>query len=68
MQTIIDVMKRSKQLKGTDIYINEDLTKWNAEVLASLRLREPRRVEKAWSFESKLFVKYKGSDRSELLH
>ena len=64
-QTKIDVMKRAKQLKGTGIYINEDLTKINAEVLASLRLKEPSRVERAWSHEGKLFVGYKGIDRNE---
>ncbi|KAH3802154.1 hypothetical protein DPMN_155825 [Dreissena polymorpha] len=64
-QTKIDVMKRAKQLKGTGIYINEDLTKINAEVLASLRLKEPSHFERAWSHEGKLFVRYNGIDRNE---
>ncbi|KAH3840632.1 hypothetical protein DPMN_114085 [Dreissena polymorpha] len=61
-------MKRDKLLKGTGLYNNEDLTKQNAEVLASLRLKEPGRVEKSWSFESKLFVRYRGSERNEQIH
>ena len=64
-QTKIDVMQRANRLKGTNIYVNDDLTKTNAEVLASLRLKDPGRVERAWSRESKLFVKYRGSERSE---
>ena len=55
-QSKIDVMKSVKLLKGTGIYINEDLTKIIAEVLASLRLKEPCRVEKAWPNKGKIFV------------
>ena len=50
-QTKIDIMKRAKLLKGTGIFINEDLTKKNAEVLASLRLKEPTLIDRAWSYE-----------------
>ncbi|KAH3856517.1 hypothetical protein DPMN_099107 [Dreissena polymorpha] len=48
--------------RRNSIYINEDLTKTNATVLAFPRLKD--RVGKAWCFEGKMFVKYKGSDRS----
>ncbi|KAH3807374.1 hypothetical protein DPMN_135713 [Dreissena polymorpha] len=60
-------MKRAKLLKGTGIYLNEDLTKTNSEVLASLRLKEPLIVERAWSRDGKLFVGYRGHDRIELV-
>ncbi|KAH3727889.1 hypothetical protein DPMN_053835 [Dreissena polymorpha] len=50
-QTKIEIMKRAKMLKGSRLFINEDLTKLNAEVLASLRLKEPDLIERAWSFE-----------------
>lgn len=60
-------MKRAKLLKGTGIYINEDLTKTNAEVLAALRLKEPELVEKAWSRDGKLFVRYRGHERNEIV-
>ncbi|KAH3870834.1 hypothetical protein DPMN_034025 [Dreissena polymorpha] len=43
-QTKIEIMKRAKLLTGTGIFINEDLTKINTEVLASLRLKEPELV------------------------
>ncbi|KAH3848573.1 hypothetical protein DPMN_090951 [Dreissena polymorpha] len=55
-QTKIDIMKRARNQKGTGTFNNEDLTQTNAEVLASLRLKEPGRVKKAWSFKGKLFV------------
>ncbi|KAH3724794.1 hypothetical protein DPMN_050620 [Dreissena polymorpha] len=60
-------MKRAKLLKCTGIIINEDLTKTNAEVLASFRLKEPELVEKAWSSDGKLFVRYRGHERNELV-
>ncbi|KAH3863892.1 hypothetical protein DPMN_026898 [Dreissena polymorpha] len=61
-------MKRNKLRKGTGIYINEDFTKTHAEVLSSLRLKEPGRVEKAWSYEGRLFVRYRGSERNKQVH
>ncbi len=66
-QTKIDIMQRAKLLKGTGVFINEDLTKINAEVLSSLRLKEPALVERAWSREGKLFVRYRGQDRNEFV-
>ncbi|XP_052249726.1 low affinity immunoglobulin epsilon Fc receptor-like [Dreissena polymorpha] len=66
-QTKIEIMKRANRLKNTGIFINEDLTKMNVEVLASLRLKEPELVEKAWSRDGKLFVRYRGQDRNELV-
>ncbi|KAH3779910.1 hypothetical protein DPMN_157719, partial [Dreissena polymorpha] len=64
-ETKIDIIKSAKLLKGTGIFIYEDLTNINAEVLASLRLKEPELVEKAWSRDGKLFVCYKGQERNE---
>ncbi|KAH3787546.1 hypothetical protein DPMN_165672 [Dreissena polymorpha] len=55
-QTKIEIMKKAKMLKGSRLFINEDLTKLNAEVLR-LRLKEPDLIERAWSFEGKLFVR-----------
>ncbi|KAH3704963.1 hypothetical protein DPMN_080025 [Dreissena polymorpha] len=54
-------------VQRTGIYINDDLTKTNAEVLASLRLKEPELVEKAWSRDGKLFVRYRGNDLNEIV-
>ena len=51
------IMKNSKLLKGTVIYINEDLTKLNRKVLTAIRKKSMDTVEKAWSFNGKLFWK-----------
>ena len=39
-QTKIKVFKQAKQLRQSSIYINEDLTKLNQEVLSSVRLKD----------------------------
>ena len=53
-----DVMKNAKMLRGTGIYINEDLTKLNAKVLTAVRVKDKDNVARAWSFQGKLFLKY----------
>ena len=54
-------MKNSKFLKGTGIYVNEDLTKLNRDVLTAIRKKSADTVDRAWSFNRKLFCK----DKSE---
>ncbi|KAH3841373.1 hypothetical protein DPMN_114832 [Dreissena polymorpha] len=54
----------SKLFKGSGIFVNEDLTKLNAEVLASVRLKQPSAVEKTWSFEGKIFALFKGNEHA----
>lgn len=50
--------KRTK-LKGTGIYVQEDLTQLNANVLK--HVRENSEIETAWSFEGQLYGKYKSN-------
>ena len=64
-QTKINVLKSAKRFKGTRIFINEDLTKLNAEELASLRLKDKDAVERAWSFDGKIYVQFKGKEKGE---
>ena len=64
-QTKVNVLKNAKKFKGTNIFINEDLTKLNAEVLASLRLKDKKSVERAWSFDGKLYAQFKGQQKGE---
>ncbi|KAH3855637.1 hypothetical protein DPMN_098207 [Dreissena polymorpha] len=62
-QTKIDILQKAKLFKGLGIYVNEDLTKLNAEVLASVRLKQPSSVERSWSFEGKIFALFKGNQQ-----
>ena len=54
-QTKYLVMKNAKRLKGTKLSLNEDLTRMNQQVLASMRLKGKGNDSKAWSFEGKLY-------------
>lgn len=58
-QTKISLFRVSKSLKAHNIYVNEDLTTLNAEVLASCRVKGKTKIEKAWSFEGKIYVKFR---------
>ncbi|KAH3793891.1 hypothetical protein DPMN_147415 [Dreissena polymorpha] len=60
----MDILRKAKLCKGSGIFVNEDLTKLNAEVLASVRLKQPRAVEKTWSFEGKIFALLKGNEHA----
>ena len=59
-QIKIDILQKAKLFKESGIYVNEDLTKLNAEVLASVRLKQPNTDETSWSFEGKIFALLKG--------
>lgn len=57
--------KRSK-LKGTGVYVQEDLTLLNVKVLKAVR--ESTRTESAWSIEGQIYAKYKGNGRIEKIN
>ena len=50
------LLKRRRELKGTHIYVNEDLTKLNRLVLGYAR-RQLAENESVWTREGKLFYK-----------
>ena len=64
-QVKYNIFARVDALRNTGVYINEDLTHLNQQVLSSMRLKDKINVEKAWSFEGKLFVKRKGKPKHE---
>ena len=53
------VLKQRRNLKGTGIFLNEDLTRINQHVLACLRKKMPDEVTDAWSSNGTMFVKNK---------
>ncbi|KAH3868294.1 hypothetical protein DPMN_031437 [Dreissena polymorpha] len=46
-----------KQLKGTDIFINEDMTKLNLHVLMCVKKKMPDEINSAWFMNGKIFYK-----------
>lgn len=53
------ILRNKKLFKGTDIFINEDLTKINQHVLACVRKKMADEVAMAWSKGGRLFYKNK---------
>ena len=52
-----ELLKKRRELKGTNIYISEDLTPINQQVLACLRKKMPDEVEQSWSNRGRLYYK-----------
>lgn len=53
------VIRNRKLFKGTNIYINEDLTRLNQLVLACVRKKMPDEVDKVWSRNGRIYYKNK---------
>ena len=56
-----DVLKNRRNLKGTGIFINEDLTLLNHRVLMSVKRKREDLVSEVWSKNGKIFYKDKSS-------
>ena len=53
-----DVMMGRKNLKGTRIYVNEQLTPKNAALFKKARdLRKHGNIESTWTYNGKVFLK-----------
>ncbi|KAJ8351712.1 hypothetical protein SKAU_G00231880 [Synaphobranchus kaupii] len=58
----IALLKQGKKLKGTDVFINEHLTKSNAEIAKKARyLRKIKKIQSTWSTNCKIFIKLNGT-------
>lgn len=58
----MDVLKQGKKLKGTNVYINEHLTKKNSEVARQARiLKKQKRIQATWTSNCKIFIKLNGA-------
>ena len=55
------VMRSRRVFKGSNIFLNEDMTKINNKVLACLRKKMPSAVEQAWIHKGSLFYKSKSN-------
>ena len=53
------VLRNRKLFKGSDIYINEDLTRLNQLVLACVRKKMPDEVDKVWTRNGRIVYKNK---------
>ena len=55
------ILKRRRALKGSNIFISEDLTPIKQQVLACLRKKMPDEVDQSWSRNGRLFYKAKSN-------
>ncbi|KAK1906207.1 Glutamyl-tRNA reductase [Dissostichus eleginoides] len=57
-KTKVRMMINAKKLKGTGIYINEQLTKSNTDIARTARdLRKRNKIEATWTRDCKIFIK-----------
>ena len=58
-KTKINILQHAKQLKGSNIYINEHLTKQNAAIAKEARvLRKQKKIESTWTRNCRVFIKF----------
>jgi len=53
---MLSVYSKKKDLKGSGIFINEDLTKINLNLLKTTR-NDASKVKNAWTTDGKVFVR-----------
>lgn len=54
----VDLLKQWRKLKGTNVYVNEHLTKRNAEIARKARqLRRQDKIQSTWTAGCKVFIK-----------
>lgn len=57
----IALLRQSKKLKGTGVYVNEHLTKKNAEMARNGRvLRQQNKIQATWTRNGTVFIKSNG--------
>lgn len=57
----IELMKQGKKLKGTNIYLNDHLTKKNADIAKKARfLRKQSKIQNTWVMNCKIYIKLNG--------
>lgn len=56
------MLKLAKKLKGTRVYVNEHLTKRNAEIARQARiLKKEKRIQDAWTRNCRVMIRLNGT-------
>ena len=65
----IMILNKAKQLKGTNIFLNEHLTKKNSDIFRMTRtLRKEGRISNTWTRDCKVFIRTNGSPEVAKVH
>lgn len=60
------ILKQGKKLKGTDVYINEHLTKKNSDIVRrACMLKKHKKIQATWMSNCKVYIKLNGSTPEE---
>lgn len=58
----MELLKQGRKLKGTNVYLNEHLTKKNADIAKRAReLRKHGKIQNTWTQNCKVFIKQNGT-------
>ncbi|KAM3612810.1 uncharacterized protein V6R79_015011 [Siganus canaliculatus] len=58
----MNLLKQGRLLKGTQVYLNEHLTKRNGEIARQARfLRKQQKIQSTWTSNCKVFIKLNGT-------
>ncbi len=56
------LLRQGKKLKGSNVYLNEHLTKRNTDIARKARfLRKQRKIQSTWTANCKIFIKLNGT-------
>lgn len=56
------LLKQGKKLKGSNVYLNEHLTKSNADIVKKARyLRKQQKIQNTWTMNCKVYIKLNGT-------
>ena len=61
-----NIMRNRKLFKGTNMFVNEDLTQINQNVLACVRKKMPDEVKQSWSINGRIFYESHTGDKIEV--
>ena len=61
-----NILRNRKLFKGTDIFVNEDLTQINQNVLACVRKKMPDEVKQSWSINGRIFYESQTGEKIEV--
>ncbi len=57
-----ELLRQGKKLRGTDVYLNEHLTKKNADIARQARaLRKQNKIQATWTRNCKVWIKLNGT-------
>ena len=56
------LLKQRRKLKGSDVYINEHLTKYNGDIARKARfMKKQKKIQNTWTTNCKIFIKLNGT-------